>query len=256
MPRRPVAPSQQLPQVPGDSTQNRANDILDNRLRALEDRSREPSPVRSGYYLGRRVLTASGVYTPTAGATRAVVRMCGGGGGGGGAQGGPNLGGSAGGGSGVTIEFVLTGDAVGPGTVSIGAGGAGGTSAPTDGAAGGPTTLRIGSTTYVAAGGTGGGGMVNTVGPSDAVPGTGGSGSTSGPGIVFTSFWGGRGFVVGGGQFPGVGASSLFGTGGSIVGMNVLPSGYGSGGGGNAGFGAGSAGQAGAPGVVIIDEYS
>lgn len=262
MPLRPLPPGQQLPQVPGDSTQNRANDILHNRIKALEDRTRESSAV-PGRWLNRQTFTASGIYVPTPGTNRALVRMCGGGGGAGGASTAGGAGSSGGGGSATGLEFVLSGSSVAAGTVAIGSAGTGGTSGGAGGA-GGDTVLTIGSTTYTSKGGAGGGGGTQAGAVGSAFGGGTQAGSTA-VGVQFGSR-GQAGLVLdnGVGGIPvsaGGGPCGPLGAGGTpMLFSNSTPSapgGYGGGGGGVFTTGGTSvAGGPGAPGVVVIDEYS
>lgn len=218
----------------------------------------------AGRLLARQVFVASGVYTPTAGAKRATVRVCGGGGGGGGALSTVNSSVGGGGASGVTLEFSL-GQAIsdiGPlaaGAVAIGTAGSAGTAAPTSGGAGGASSLTIGATTYTASGGGGGSaGTMSGVGTAfGGVPGTGGT-----PGAPQTANSGTSGLLIdtSGNGIRGIGGSSPFGYSSQVVAVGAAPLqavGFGAGGSGGVVTGVSSStGGAGAPGIVIIEEFS
>jgi hypothetical protein len=149
--------------------------------------------------LNVQAFTASGTYTPTSGATKALV-FCTGGGGGGLSDG--EFRGSGGGG-GTAIDFVVLSGSV---SVTIGAGGNGGSSTPT---AGGTSSFgsfcsanggAAGNTTGVN-GGTATGGVLNL---------TGGAG-VGGVSPGGASFWGGSGARGAGGL------SSAGGTAGTVL---------------------------------------
>lgn len=270
MARRVLPPGQPPPQPTGDPAQSRANDILHRRISELEARDRQSSGemddavsgVSSGRWLGRRLLTGGGLYTPTPGTRLAHVRMTGGGGGGGGANSTTQDSAGAGGNSGWVLDFQAVGtegrDVLG-GAFSCGAGGAGGSAVPTDGATGGDTVLRVQGKTYTAKGGTGGGGLLNING----APGTPALTSTAGTGILSYYVAGGYGVSAGVGELAYCGAGggvAPFGSGGFSVNAGPAVGGVG------LGFGSGGAGgvadffaiqgAAGAAGAIIIDEYS
>lgn len=213
----------------------------------------------SGRFLGTQTFTAGGTYTPTSGAVSIIVEVVGGGGAGGGsaATGAGQISGGAGGGAGGYAKGVLA--AGGGGAVTVGAGGtgvsgaagnAGGTSSygtvSATGGAGG--NVGAAGTTTTAAGGAGGvgsgGSIVNLPG------GDGGTISVgaASPGVAGT---GGSGFMGQGAIALGlaVGSSSLAGVAGKNYG--------GGGGGGRSGQSvAANAGGNGAPGIVLIHEYT
>lgn len=215
-----------------------------------------------GRLLGIQRFTANGTYTPTAGTTRVLVECVAGGGGGGGVvatAAGQSAGGGGGGAGGYSVSFltsgfsgaaVVVGNAGTAGAVG-GAGGAGGTSS-------------FGGATVVANGGNGGqgGGAIGafpvfvTNAQPGGLPGTGSIIAQGGEGGGYTTLlalnqiMGGRG------------GNTLYGAGGREqvqTNANGNPAtGFGAGGGGAA-TGAslgGFTGGAGAPGVVIIHEYT
>lgn len=229
---------------------------LQDRVRSL----RAQVLALSGRSLGRRILTGSGVYSPSAGTTRVHVRMIGGGGGGGGATPGAGVGAAAGGSSGALLDIWIgtAGTPVQGGTYSCGGGGAAGTTAPGAGGAGGDTTIVVNRAAYVAKGGGGGAPMTGVAGNGNANP-SAPAGGTS-PGGVVTFGAGGVGQVNDGNMwFSGGGGGTALGPGGAVVdGTNAGPNGglYGGGGSGAAASSGARAGGAGAPGVIVIEEYS
>jgi hypothetical protein len=198
--------------------------------------------------------TVSGTYKPITDRP-ALVWIQGGGGGGGGCGGGAGSAAGGGGGSGVCLLLWVSslGTSV---AYSCGSGGAGGNTAGSNGSAGGDTTFTAGGTLYTAKGGGGGTGMTSST-LADAIGGVASAGSSTGLTVVgFNSYVGNRGFVVGGGSFPGAGASSQFGVGANSIAGSFAPgnnaTGFGAGGsGGNAGA-VGQAGGNGSPGCVKI----
>lgn len=246
-------PTQRALEQIQDATQNLQIDV--RRLR---------TGVVAGRLLARKVITASGIYEPTAGAVRALVRMVGGGGGGGGAASAVAISVGGGGASGVLIEFTLGPDSsdVGPldsGSVSIGAAGAAGTSAPGAGGVGGDSTLTIGPTVYRAKGGNGGAaGSMDGIGT--AAGGIPASGSTAG--VPQAASHGGWGLIIdaSGNGLQGIGGPTPLGHSirAAVVGTPpVQAAGFGAGGSGAITVGvASSAGGQGAPGVVIVEEFS
>ena len=106
---------------------------------------------------GLKYITASGVYTPTAGTTRAFVYCTGGGGGGGGCTTAPNNSSGSGGNGGGTYCGLFAIDDTKVGTVTIGGGGLGSTA--TTGATGGASTFLFPSTGTPSATITGPGGF-------------------------------------------------------------------------------------------------
>ena len=215
-------------------------------------------------YVGRllniQVFTSSGTYTPTAGTKRIKVKAVGGGGAGGGAVAtstGVSAGG--GGGSGAYAEGYYTSGFSGL-TVTIGAGGASASGAV--GGNGGTTSFGA----LISCPG-GGGGQIGTASnttiaySSQGAPGTTPTGSgliVSGKGQPGQN---GVAFGTAGIGIAGIGSPSPFGGGGtqSVNGNTGVPAiSYGSGGGGTCNTPSQSAhsGGAGAPGVVIIEEYA
>lgn len=262
MPRRPINP-QSAPHEVSFSDQSsfeRNFARLDKRIRELEDRSREATSA-GGRLLGRRLLTGSGVYTPTPGTTRIHVRMVGGGGGGGGTLTGPY---SAGGGgsAGVMLEFVRGDDTslILGGAYSCGEGGYGGFIAfghLVDGGPGFDTNLRIGPELIVAKGGLGG----ESVGSSSSTFAIGGgktSGSSTTDIMITSQGTGFPGVNINGYFFSGMGGYCPLGTPGPVVEGSddgVTGTGYGVGGSGASSASDELVGGAGAPGCIIIDEF-
>lgn len=241
----------------GDQATELARRNLDQRLKE-HSAELDTLSAAAGRLLAVQQLTGTGTYTPTPGTRTIHAWVQGGGGGGGGAGTGANFSAAAGGGSGVALELLVTAaTAITGGAFACGAGGTGGANTPTGGGTGGDTTFTANGAIYTAKGGTGGAGMANTAGPADAAPGAGGAGSTSGPAVLRSVAWRGeRGSVAGSGQFPGDGASSFFGLGGlyAVGGAPTAGAGFGSGGGGGAN--GNNVGAAGAPGCVLVEEYS
>lgn len=210
-----------------------------------------------GRLINVQVLTSSGTYTPTVGTNSIVVEVQGGGGGGGGsnttAAGQFSLGG--GGASGAYAKSRLTSGFSGA-TVTVGAAGSAGAIGGTGGTGGNSAFGTI-----TAAGGAGGASIAATAPPfltNSGSPGVAANGNIiniSGTQPPFaqapsTSY-----------AMSGPGASSPLGSGGGVRAgtlSGAAATGYGSGGGG-AGTVASASGQvggAGAPGVVIIYEFS
>lgn len=215
-----------------------------------------------GTFLGTQKFTASGTYTPTAGASVAVVEAIGGGGAGGGspATAAGQIGIGSGGNSGAYgVALVSTG--LTSTAVTIGAAGTG--SVGLTGGAGGTTSFGA---ILVCAGGAGG----LPAGPSTpnfvALPASN-TNSVSGSGTLLVSARGNQGgsaVVVGlvASAFSGVGASSQFGAGGgvsSVSSTGIAPSANDFGSGGGGAFATPSqpafAGGAGAGGLMLIHEY-
>lgn len=213
------------------STDGTANQAL------VTDGSANLSFASIGAPIAMQVFTASGTYTRTSGATKALVYCTGGGGGGGG---GDNSQPAAGGGAGATAIRYITSSLGSTETVTVGTGGAGGTTLVTGGTG---NTSSFG--TWCSA--TGGvGGAYNSGGPNGGTAangtlnisgGAGGAvpagGSTTG-GQGGASFWGGGGA---GGFTGGGGAGAVYGTGGGGSGRVV------------------NSGGNGKDGVVIVFEY-
>jgi len=219
-----------------------------------------PTGPSNGAFIGRQTFTASGTYTPSAGTMKVHVTMCGGGGSGAGTGVIPSsvsVGG--GGGTGEGLDFVIvSGVPITGGAVVVGAGGAGALNASNSGTA---SSVVINGTTHTAAAGGGGGGASSTTGTGTAAGGFAGtgappangylSGENGAPGLYISAPSFGFGGDGGSGDYGigGVGAGGIGANGTSAAG-------YGAGGGGSAGTTTSQAGGSGAPGVVIIDEYT
>jgi hypothetical protein len=215
----------------------------------------------AGRLVNVQVFTASGTYTPTPGATRALVRGVGGGGAGGGvpATGAGASSAGAGGGAGAHgvrwIDGTLSSQAV-----TIGAGGT-----PAAGAAGGPGGTTSFGALLSCPGGFGGpaGSVLSSPGvASNAASGGGApSGATFGDGGAP----GGVSIVLAStSALSGGGASSMYGGGGTPAGSNATAGfngnagvGRGSGGGGGVAVQTGGPvqGGAGTAGLIIVEEY-
>lgn len=188
----------------------------------------------NGAFRSKQIFTASGTYTKPTGLVRLKLTAVGGGGGGGT---GSTSGGSGGGGGGATVRFIEAASIGATETVTVGAGGTGGTASAAT--AGG--TSSFGTLASATGGGLGG--------FSGAAPGDGGLGS--GGEVNVGGGGGGSGSAGGGGS----GGGSLFGGGGrASVGAAAANTGRAYGGGGGGG-GTDAAGAAGAAGVVIIEEF-
>jgi hypothetical protein len=236
--------------------------------------STEPEGIRWGRtvlvgYTYKQTLyfTSSGTYTKSSSSVDTlIVEVVGGGGGGGGAptttagQGVAQGGGSGGGYSKVRLTTPINNTY----TVTIGAGGAGGTSAGTSGSAGGTSSISTGATIWAeATGGSFGASTTASTSPRAANSNSPGGGSV---GDLLTSGAGGGSGIsmpspqlggFGGGSMYGSGGRSRAGTSGVLAGQNGL--GYGAGGGGavNGTTGqAGAAGGNGSDGIIIVHEFT
>ncbi len=236
----------------------------------LESTGSAWTSVAGGVLIGKQVfVTGNTTYTPTSGTNSILIRMVAGGGGGGGATGAttPTASVGGGGGSGSYAEKRFSGIAGASSyTIAVGAGGSAGAAANGTGGTGGnttfacPSTCTGGAVTVTANGGIGGttGAAATTVlaslGGSGGGVSTGGDvNSTGSPGEYAMRFSGSSGV-------SGSGAPSAFGSGGkgsNATAAGTTPVGYGGGGGGAASLGVATAeaGGAGAPGVLIIEEY-
>lgn len=254
----PIPPQPAPPQV-SDTTTQRALSSVHQRLQNLEGRT---AGTASSNFLGTQVLTAtSGIYAPTPGTKTARVRMTGGGGGGGqvtGAAGSTVVGVAGGGASGVYLEQTFTNPTgITGGAYGCGAAGAGG--ATSGGGTGGDTVLNINGTKLTSKGGLGGTGTTAQVQALQAPGGLIQAGSSRGDFQVANvgtfGFWDGSSVATGGngGSHPlgggGAGASGILGPGNPGIG-------FGGGGGGAESQSTGFAGGAGAPGGIIIEEFS
>lgn len=212
--------------------------------------SAAPSWSSSGF-LGVKIFTSSGTYTPTAGTTKVLIQARGGGGGGGGGGGQNGVYGGSGGGGGaaspITFAFVAVSA---PQPVTIGAGGVLGASqtgaaAGTAGGTGGNTTLGALFTAPGALGG--GGGQQGNLGV--------GAGATGAASIDLPSTSGSPGIGLGV-YSPCVGAvDGSGGFGGGSAGPGNPFNLRGSGGNGSSGRGT-TPGSAGGTGYMIIYEYA
>lgn len=223
-----------------------------------------PWSTSSGRYLGTRVITATGTYTPTSGTNKVVVTLVGGGaaGGGAGTTNASQFAAGAGGGGGGPAKALISAGFSGV-TVTIGAGGVG--IAANDGGSGGATSFGT-----LMSGGGGSGGNVGVPTTSSLLIGGGPSGVGSIPvNANVTPIFSGNGTngtfgiaMTSTNFIAGLGGSSIFGGGGAgrsgTTGLGTAATSYGCGGGGSANgvSSASSAGAAGFAGVVIIEEYS
>lgn len=219
--------------------------------------------ILTGRLIARRVFTANGTYTPTAGTTKVIVTVVGGGGGGGGTfttNASQNAAGSGGGGGAEAIGVFTTGFS----GVTMTIGPAGVSAAAANGTDGGVTSF---GTLLTAEGGKGGPrGLAATSGNTSGS--AGGVAVTGTPIIVKAGQDGGAGTVYSvGTTLSGKGGDSNYGYGGSPVGTG---SSAGSGSTGNSGkdYGSGGSGAAcsisdaarsggsGRPGLIIVEEYA
>jgi hypothetical protein len=223
----------------------------------------------AGRLLGFQVLTGSGTYTPTVGATSALVIAIGGGGGSGGAKGSastasPSGGGSAGGMAQLYISPLAANYAYACGTAGTAGAANAGVTPPGNGGTGGTTTFGALLTVPGGGGSAANNNAAISVVPSGAkstLP-TGGtinlSGQVGQPGLNIDVVSGTGTFL--GDNASGAGGSTNYGSGGPqqyVSGDGIAGSGYGSGAGGAYAFDsthrAGAAGQAG---VILVWEYS
>lgn len=214
-----------------------------------------------GSLINVQQITASGTYTPTAGATKIIVEVLGGGGAGGGC---PVTGGSsASGGGGSSGSYAKTGliPAVSA-AVTIGAGGT-----AVSGAAGGAGAASSFGAILSCPGG--GGGLVGAVFSVAGVSGPGGAKAAIPTGTFSIASQGNKGgFGVlqsGSSALSGVGGNGIYGGGGGGIWSNSvialpgeLATGYGSGGSGGICVTSGVAvlGGNGSPGLVTVYEYA
>ena len=213
--------------------------------------------IGKGRFIGRRVITATGVYAPTPGTKFVDVIVVGGGGGGGGGAvtgAGQSSAGAGGGGGGWARKRITAGfSGV---TVTIGAGGSGGVIAV--GAAGGTTSFGA----LVSASGGGGGSFGDarssgiTAANGSGVSGSGAGGDLNGVGNA------GNYAIYAPNPVSGKGGASLLGdgatyvTGGYLSGANSPSLGGGGSGGAGQASTSGTTGGAGGAGLCIVDEFS
>lgn len=214
-----------------------------------------------GNLLARYVYTSNDTYSKNANAAYIRVIVVGGGGGGGGTKttgAGENSSGGGGGGGGYSDKIIANASVGSTETVTVGAGGTAGATSGGNGGGGG--TSSFGSHCQ-ATGGGGGNGCADVSGTAFSPGGAGGVGS--GGDINIAGAAGMNGIVYSGGRFPvGNGGSSVLG-GGALQGTASQSQGAT---GGNYGGGGSGAlitqntthvtGGAGAPGIVIVEEYA
>lgn len=213
----------------------------------------------SGGLINVQTFTSSNTYTPTAGTTKVIVEVIGGGGSGGGsaATGANQATAASGGGAGAYAKALITSGFSGV-TVTVGAGGAAGS---TGGSNGNPGSASSFGSLVSAPGGTAGIGGAAFTPP--AVVGTGGVSAVSTGGNLINSkgAGGGKGFALTtNAVVAGDGGASVFGGGAQGAGLSAGTAGVspGSGGSGSPAIAntAARAGGAGANGLVIIYEYA
>lgn len=198
-----------------------------------------------------QVFETSGTWTKPAGITNVIVWIIGGGGGGGGADGvgaGNESDAGGGGAGGVSMTFVdvtLTASE----SVTIGAGGLGGTVGISDGSPGG--TSSFGS--IISA--TGGGGGINGISTTAESIAAGGSGGSGASGIInLNGGNGGTGRVVKGElTFNGSGGNNIFSS--TSYGSGKIGEKFGGGGSGAVSSSVNAVGGTGASGACIVYEY-
>ncbi len=238
-------------------------DVLDNGTPAtiLANLKSAMTSITPGRLLNIQVITASGTYTPTAGAKKAIVEMVGGGGASGGTPASSSTVNfaSGGGGGGAYAKFLVSNPTATPisigaaGVVSGGTGGAGGVtsfgSIASVSGGGGSSYSQASGAALIANGGSGGQTITLS---SDCVPITRIYGESGDAAVMINS---GSGGGNGGG-------SSVMGTGGSPNGNGNgnAGTGYGSGAGGamrgTNNTGATASGANGTAGAVIVWEYA
>lgn len=217
----------------------------------------------AGRLVNIQVFTASGTYTPTAGATRAVVEVQAPGAGSGGVpatsagQAAISQGGGAGSYAKVFISSGLSSQ-----TVTIGAVGAAGTAGANAGGTGGTTSFGSLVSCPGGTGGTGGTAVSTVVNSGTAAAAA--ACTISGPTTIVSVPGGGSYmgtvYVAGSAGFNAAGANSMLGQGGRATGINVAGvagTGYGSGASGTSigASGSAAAGTAGQPAIIEVFEF-
>lgn len=221
------------------------------------------SPTVAGRFLSRSILTVgSGNYTVPANVNKIRVQLQGPGGGGGGVHGeASKAAAAAGGGAGAYVDVLLTVSPSDTLAYNVPAGGAGGTAGTNPGsAAASDTTITQSATTYTAAKGSGG--ATAAAGTAVLINAGGAGGAATNGDMNHSGQPGFDGLVLSGTvSKSGNGAPSRFG-GGAVGragnGAGNTGSGYGAGGSGanRINSAVDSAGGDGAPGVILIEEYS
>lgn len=215
----------------------------------------------AGRFVNVQTFEASGTYTPTPGATAAMVYGVGGGGGGGGQGASASQAAAAGGGGGGAFGFLRIASDLAQQAVTIGAGGSGGEPGGPGGSGG--TTSFGGLVSF-----PGGGGGSNGAGSSGANISSGTAGGGASPtGATFgtAGYIGGVGVSLSGScAHSGAGANSPYGAGGQSHGLNAsgvtngsAATGFGAGGGGAVMVQSsnGGTGGDGSPGALFVLEY-
>lgn len=220
----------------------------------------------AGSLLNLRIFSSAGTttYTPTPGTKKVRVRVIGGGGGGGGAAAttSSSVAAGAGGSGGGYAEGIFNSGFSGV-TVVVGVGGSAGAAGANAGGTGGFSSF---GSLLSATGGEGGNGCAATSPPFSQGSGAAGVGSGSGGSIIAQGSGGSPSIITTLLAYQsGVGGGSAFGGGASQrrfndQGSGRVGSGPGAGGSGGAAGGSGTTaalqGGGGAPGMVIIEEYS
>jgi hypothetical protein len=239
--------------------------VVAGNIVAASDGLRITQPVTTGRLLNIQVITASGVYTPTAGTKSVQVEVIGGGGAGGGVSAAAAGQAASGGGGGSGARGISTRISTGFSGVAItvGAGGVG----VTGGAGGAGGTSSFGS--FVSAPGGGGASLqTSQAGPGFGQQGFGAVFPTGSAVLVSAPGWSAKPGIVYSSAvtFTGQGADTVYAQGGNASGSSATnqrgdgnnANGYGAGGGGGyatAGAAAAKGGN-GAAGVVIVYEFS
>jgi hypothetical protein len=214
----------------------------------------------SGRLIAVQRFTSSGTYTPTSGATSAIIYCAGGGGGGGGGAATNSAQNSVAGPGSSGAWAVVRVTSLSSQTVTIGAGGPGGVAGANAGTAGGQTS--VGTWAVCPGGGGGSAGAATAFANTTLVgnPGSVSSAPTSTATLLYGSIGGSGTYAQlaynGTALVSGIGGSNPFGSG--AVGSAVNGFGYGSGGtGALVGISSAAvAGGSGAGGIVLIFEYN
>lgn len=214
--------------------------------------------------LGRQVISANGNYVPTPGTNRVLLRMVAAGGGGGGVANTAAAQTAVGGGgaSGDYLEkYIDPGAAITGGAVTVGAAGVAGVNTGGAGGTGGDSTIVINGATLTCKGGTGGS-FTPSSGAAQICAGGAGQAGISAADVPIPAEAGVPGFTQSGTiACSGEGGNSPWGSGGKpqiAQAAGQVGQGFGSGGSGAMSINAGgaAAGGAGAPGLIIVYEYT